>query len=88
MPLFGSRKVLSAKWNGHQYYLNERINKITYGCPLSHAMYLLYYNPPEKIQDKPSLTRSQAGGGLKGNDQKKYTIEVKTVKARKSEGLV
>ena len=27
-------------------------------------------------------------GGLKGNDQKKYTLEVKTVKARKSDGLV
>jgi len=27
-------------------------------------------------------------GGLKGNDQKKYTMEVKTVKARKSDGLV
>ena len=26
--------------------------------------------------------------GLKGNDQKKYTLEVKTVKARKSDGLV
>jgi len=25
-------------------------------------------------------------GGLKGNDQKKYTMEVKTVKARKSDG--
>ena len=27
-------------------------------------------------------------GGLKGNDQKKYTLEVKTVKAIKSDGLV
>ena len=27
-------------------------------------------------------------GGLKVNDQKKYTKEVKTVKARKSDGLV
>ena len=51
-------------------------------------MFLLVYNPPEKI------TRPQAGvldfrrGGLKGNDQKKYTMEVKTVKARKSDGLV
>ena len=33
-----------------------------------------YYNPPSKIR--------------KGNDQKKYTLEVKTVKARKSDGLV
>ena len=31
--------------------------------------------PPRKSKTKPSLTRSQAGGGLKGNDQKKYTIE-------------
>ena len=66
------------------------------------SLNLLNYNPPEKIQDvglwakltKPSLTRPQAGvldfrrGGLKGNDQKKYTMEVKTLKARKSDGLV
>ena len=43
---------------------------------------------------RPSLTRPQVGvldfrrGGLKGNDQKKYTMEVKTEKARKSVGLV
>ena len=62
-----------------------------------------YYNPPRKSKSVgvkneagfgPSLTRQQAGvldfrrGGLKGNDQKKYTMEVKTVKARKSDGLV
>ena len=28
------------------------------------------------------------GGGLKGNCQKKYTMEVKTVKARKSDKVV
>ena len=28
------------------------------------------------------------GGGLKENDQKKYTLEVKTVKTRKSDVLV
>ena len=43
---------------------------------------------------KRRLTRPQAGvldfrrGGLKGNDQKKYTLEVKTVKARKNDRLV
>ena len=36
----------------------------------------------------PSLRDGFLRGGLKGNDQKKYTLEVKTVKARKSDGLV
>ena len=34
----------------------------------------------------PSLRDGFLRGGLKGNDQKKYTLEVKTVKARKSDG--
>ena len=49
------------------------------------------YNPPEKIQDvglwgvKKDLGLDFRREGLKGNDQKKYTMEVK---ARKSDGLV
>jgi len=36
----------------------------------------------------PSLRDGFLRGGLKGNDPKKYTLEVKTVKAIKSDGLV
>ena len=35
-----------------------------------------------------SLRNGFLRGGLKGNDQKKYTLEVTTVKARKSDGMV
>ena len=60
------------------------------------------YNPPKKSVPKglqhceamlapsgpESLRDGFFGGGLKGNCQKKYTMEVKTVKARKSDKVV
>ena len=41
-----------------------------------------------KCHRPESLRDGFLRGGLKGNDQKKYTLEVKTVKAIRSDGLV
>ena len=47
-------------------------------------MGLNYYNPPQKkIQDQGLWGGKGPKGGLKGNCQKKYKMEVKTVKAKK-----
>ena len=59
--------------------MNKIVNSVSLNCSLYHV----------NVITPPSLTRPQAGvldfrrGGLKGNDQKKYTMEVKTVKPEK-----
>ena len=45
----------------------------------------VFLKPPLKNQSQRDRF---SRGGLKGNDKKKYTLEVKTVTARKSDGLV
>ena len=49
---------------------------------LQHCVAMLAPSGPESLRD------GFFGGGLKGNCQKKYTMEVKTVKARKSDRVV
>ena len=82
------QRNIQEKWVwGEITHKNSSLLDLCWGCS----------SKSKKIQDvglwvsKMRPTDRSLGfskGGLKGNDQKKYTLEVKTMKARKSDGLV